>query len=94
MRDQKLNNTEIAQKLRTMAQDAKTPAEMLRYMVLDLGNEQQLELMKFFAEAFNVTLGEVTAISAWWHDNTAELNDSDINAYMTPVIKDFLASEK
>jgi hypothetical protein len=73
-----------------MAQKGKTPAEILRYLVLDLGNEQQIELMKLFAEAFNVTLGEVTAISAWWHDHTAELNDKDINAYMGPVVKEYL----
>ncbi|MEE9444595.1 MAG: hypothetical protein V3V19_02910 [Cocleimonas sp.] len=85
-----MNNTEIVQTLRVMAQDSKTPADMLHYMVLDRGNEQQLELMKLFAEAFNVTLGEVTAISAWWHDDTAELNDSDINAYMMPIVRDFL----
>ncbi|HIO97804.1 MAG TPA: hypothetical protein EYG71_07750 [Leucothrix sp.] len=77
-----------------MAQDGKMPADMLRYMVLDLGNEQQLELMKLFAEAFDVTLGEVTAISAWWHDDTAELNDRDINAYMMPIIKGFLEQKK
>lgn len=75
-----------------MAQDSKTPAEMLRYLVLDLGNEQQIELMKLFSEAFNVTLGEVTAISAWWHDDTAELNDNDLNAYMFPVVKEYLES--
>ena len=77
-----------------MAHDGKMPADMLRYMVLDLGNEQQLELMKLFAEAFDVTLGEVTAISAWWHDDTAELNDRDINAYMMPLIKEYLEQEK
>ena len=77
-----------------MAHDGKMPADMLRYMVLDLGNEQQLELMKLFAEAFDVTLGEVTAISAWWHDDTAELNDRDINAYMMPFIKEYLEQEQ
>ena len=77
-----------------MAHDGKMPADMLRYMVLDLGNEQQLELMKLFAEAFDVTLGEVTAISAWWHDDTAELNDRDINAYMMPLIKEYLEQEQ
>jgi len=77
-----------------MAHDGKMPADMLRYMVLDLGNEQQLELMKLFAEAFDVTLGEVTAISAWWHDDTAELNDRDINVYMMPLIKEYLEQEQ
>ena len=73
-----------------MAKDNKPPAEMLRFMVIDSGIEQQIDLMKNFAEAFDVTLGEVTAIAAWWHDDTAELNDNDINDYMTPLVQDWL----
>ena len=76
--------------LQKMAKDNKTPAEMLRYMVIDSKIEQQIDLMKNFATAFSVSLGEVTAIAAWWHDDTAELNDNDINAYMSPLIQDWL----
>jgi hypothetical protein len=81
-------NTEekIINALQTMAKSDNKPSEMLRYLVLDLKIEQQLELMLLFTKAFNVTLGEVTAISGWWHDSTAELNDNDINAYISPVI--------
>ncbi len=78
--------------LQQMAQDNKTTAEMLRYMIIDSKIEQQIDLMKNFAEAFDVTLGEVTAIAAWWHDETAELNDNDINAYMSPLVQDWLKS--
>lgn len=80
------------QTLRKMAKDSKKPAEMLRFLVLTLNIEQQLELMMIFSEAFNVTLGEVTAITGWWHDDSAEMNDNDINAYMMPVITEYLAS--
>ena len=69
-----------------MATERKTPAEMLRFLVFDEKIEQQLEWMKLFSEAFDVTLGEVTAISAWWHDDSAELNDTDINAYIIPLL--------
>ncbi len=79
-------------KLQEMAKLGGQPSEMLRYLVLDLKIEQQLELMQFFTKAFNVTLGEVTAISGWWHDDTAELNDNDINAYISPIIKAFIIS--
>lgn len=78
--------------LQSMAKKNKTPAEMLTHLVIDLKVEQQIDLMKSFAEAFDVTLGEVTAISAWWHDDTAELNDKDINAYMDPLVNDWLKS--
>ena len=69
-----------------MAKEGKKPSEMLRYLVLDVGEQQQIELMLLFTEAFDVNLGEVTAISAWWHDDSAELNDTDIDAYISPLI--------
>ena len=72
--------------LRKMVKEGKKPSELLRYLVLDLGKEQQLELMILFSEAFDCTLGEVTAIGGWWHDETAELNDNDIDAYITGII--------
>ena len=87
-----MQQDQTIQSLKSMAQNDKTPAEMLRYLVLDLKVEQQLELMMLFTKAFNVTLGEVTAIGGWWHDDTAELNDNDINAYISPLIKDYLKS--
>ncbi len=77
---------EIISALQTMKKYGSKPAEMLRYLVLDLKIEQQLELMLLFTKAFDVTLGEVTAISGWWHDDSAELNDNDINHYITHVI--------
>ena len=73
-----------------MAQDGKQAAALLRYLVLELKIEQQLEMMLLFAKAFDVTLGEVTAISGWWHDDSAEMNDNDINAYISPIINDYL----
>jgi len=86
------NNNATIETLREMAKESKQAAELLRYLVLDLNIEQQLEIMKLFCKAFNVTLGEVTAITAWWHDGTAEMNDNDINAYMRPVLDDYLKS--
>ena len=52
-----MQKDEIITKLRSMAADSKTPAEMLRYLVFDLKIEQQLEWMKLFSEAFDVKLG-------------------------------------
>lgn len=82
-----MERQEIVTNLQNMANEGKKPSEMLRYLVLDLGEQQQLELMLLFTEAFGVTLGEVTAIGGWWHDDTAELNDTDIDAYISPLIK-------
>lgn len=85
-----MDNESAIEDLQTMAEEGNTPAEMLRYLVLELKIEQQIEVMKIFSDAMNATLGEVTAISAWWHDDTAELNDSDINAYMSPLVEEYL----
>ncbi|GAA0398339.1 hypothetical protein GCM10009133_03980 [Cocleimonas flava] len=82
-----MKREEIVDTLKLMAAENKTPAEMLRFLVLEQEIEQQLEWMTLFSEAFDVTLGEVTALSGWWHDESAELNDNDINAYIAPLIK-------
>jgi len=85
-----MQRDEIITTLKTMAAESKTPAEMLRFLVLDEEMEQQVEWMKLFSEAFDVTLGEVTALSAWWHDDSCELNDNDINAYISPLVNEYL----
>lgn len=81
-----MEKQQIIQTLKAMAKDGKKPSEMLRYLVFDVGEQQQIELMLLFTEAFDVTLGEVTAIGGWWHDDSAELNDKDIDAYISPLI--------
>lgn len=81
-----MERSHIIQTLQTMRSENKTPADMLRFITLDCGEESQLEHMLLFTEAFDVTLGEVTAISAWWHDDSGELNDNDINAYISPLL--------
>lgn len=81
-----MEKQEIVETLKSMSAKGKKPSEMLRYLVLDLDEQQQLSLMLLFTEAFDVTLGEVTAIGGWWHDDSAELNDADIDAYISPLI--------
>lgn len=81
-----MNEEDIIKQLQQMSKAGDKPSALLRYLVLDLKIEQQLELMLLFTKAFDVTLGEVTAISGWWHDDTAELNDNDINHYISHVI--------
>ena len=87
-----MDKKKIIQTLQSMAKEGKKPSDMLRFLVLDLGEQQQIELMLNFTEAFDVTLGEVTAIGCWWHDDSSELNDADINAYITPLISTWVSS--
>ena len=82
-----MEKQEIIKTLQNMANEGKKPSEMLRYLVLDQGEQQQLELMLRFTEAFDLSLGQVTAIGGWWHDDSAELNDTDIDAYISPLIQ-------
>jgi len=82
-----MEKQQIIQTLKTMAKEGKKPSDMLRYLVFDVGEQQQIELMLLFTEAFDVTLGEVTAIGGWWYDDSAELNDTDIDAYISHLIK-------
>ena len=82
-----MEKQEIIKTLQNMAKEGKKPSEMLRYLVLDQGEQQQLELMLRFTEAFDLSLGQVTAIGGWWHDDSAELNDTDIDAYISPLIQ-------
>ena len=88
VKDNNLSNA--ISKLQEMAVTGGKPSEMLRYLVLDQKIEQQLELMKVFTEALDVSLGEVTAISSWWHDDSAEMNDNDIDAYISPLVNDYV----
>ena len=83
-----LDNATIEQ-LRDMAKQDKKPSELLKYLTVDLEMTDQLEIMRLFSTAMNVTLGEVTAVAAWWHEGERELTDNDINAYMGPIVKDF-----
>ena len=89
-----IDETVITTKLQSMATSGGKPSEMLRYLVMYLKIEQQLELMKLFTKAFDVSLGEVTAISGWWHDASAELNDNDINHYIGWVVDDYVNTSK
>ena len=50
-----MEKQQIIKVLKTMAKEGKKPSEMLRYLVLGLGEEQQLELMLLFTEAFDVS---------------------------------------
>ncbi len=81
-----MEKNEIILRLKALSNEGKKPSEMLRYLVLEVGEQQQIELMLLFTEAFDLTLGEVTAIGGWWHDDSAELNDADIDAYISPLI--------
>lgn len=87
-----MDKKKIIQTLQSMAKEGKKPSDMLRFLVVDLGEQQQIELMLNFTEAFDVTLGEVTAIGGWWHDDSSELNDADINAYISPLISNWVSS--
>ena len=85
------NNSTI-ETLRSMAKQEKLPSELLKHLTVDLEMTDQIDIMRLFSSAMNVTLGEVTAIAAWWHEGERELTDTDIDAYMGPIVRTFAQS--
>ena len=79
-------DTATIEHLRTMAKEGHKPSELLRYLTVDLEMTDQIDIMRLFSTAMEVTLGEVTAIAAWWHKGERELTDNDIDAYMGPIV--------
>jgi hypothetical protein len=55
---------------------------MLKFLTVELEMTDQVDIMRLYSEAKGVTLGEVTAIAAWWHEGERELTDKDIDAYL------------
>lgn len=84
-------NEQLIEQLRDMARSNHTVSQLLRFLVVDQGIEDQLRLMELFRDAFKVPLGSLTAIAAWWHEGERELDDEAINSYIGYVINDFLA---
>lgn len=84
-----MENNDIIDHLRDMAEKESSPSDMLKFLTVELSMTDQVDIMRLFSTAMNVTLGEVTAIAAWWHEGERELSDTDIDAYMAPVVKDF-----
>lgn len=79
----------IIEHLRSMAVNQSKPSDLLKFMTVELAMTDQVDIMYIFSEAMNVTLGEVTAVAAWWHEGERELNDADIDAYMGPIVENF-----
>lgn len=84
-----MENTDIIEHLRTMAESNNKPSDLLRFLAVDLAMTDQVNIMKLFSDAMNVSLGQVTAIAGWWHEGTRELNDNDIDAYLMQMVTDF-----
>lgn len=83
----------IIEHLRSMAVNQSKPSDLLKFMTVELAMTDQVDIMYIFSEAMNVTLGEVTAVAAWWHEGERERNDTDIDAYMGPVVGDYARSQ-
>lgn len=82
--DQQLKHMQI------MAKDGCTASEILSYLALEQKIEEQLVLMERFRDAFQCNLGAITAIGAWWHDGSCELDNEALDAYIMHVIEDYL----
>lgn len=87
-----MEKNDIIEHLRSMAKRQSKPSDMLKFLTVELEMTDQVDIMHLFSGAMNVTLGEVTAIAAWWHEGERELTDTDIDAYMGPIVAEFAAT--
>lgn len=84
------HNDPLIEQMRGMARDDNKASQILRFLVIDQGIEDQVRLMELFRDAFKTSLGSVTAIGAWWHKGERELDDEAIDSYIGYVITDYL----
>lgn len=88
-----MNREQRIVQLREKLHQGQSPAQMLRFLTLDEKIEDQIELMQLFCDAFKTNLGSVTAIGGWWYESPRELNDDDVNAYIQPILDEYLAAQ-
>lgn len=82
----------LISELQNRVREGQPPSALLNHLAVDLDVKDQVELMKYFVDAFDLSLGEVTAIGAWWYEDEREMNDNDIDFYIAPLLKDWLAN--
>jgi len=83
------DNAKLIETIQAKLLSGASVAEVLRYLSIDCSIEDQVELMNLMGEALGVGLGAVTAIAGWWHEGVKELNDEDVNAYITPLVDEW-----
>ncbi len=85
------DNEKIIESIQTKLLSGMSVADVLRYLAIDCAIEDQVELMNLMSGALGVGLGAVTAVAGWWYEGTMELNDEDVNAYITPLVEEWRA---
>jgi hypothetical protein len=74
----------FGEEIRALAQNRKTPAQILRWMATQ--GLSPAEMMIQFAAAFGLPTSATACINGWWHDESGELTDADINQILTGEI--------
>ena len=82
--------TEVGQ----MAVDGSLPSTILKYLIEDRGIDGKVQLMAVFRNGFETNLGSVTCIGGWWNDGSSELDDSQIDDLLKPVLDGFINQKK
>lgn len=86
-----LQHPELIPKMQEMANTGAKPSDVLRFLAIEHGIQDQVELMSLFAHAYDATMGNVTPIVGWWYEGEHELDDDAINDYIGYVIGDYIA---
>lgn len=82
--------------LRSMARQGRSPSEMLRTLKRSLGEETHiLTLLKYFRQAFDLTLAEVKPIAALSRQKPREVEDEALlNELLLPAIRKHRTDEE
>lgn len=77
-----------------MAIDGCLPSTILKYLIENRGISGKAQLMAVFRNGFETNLGSVTCIGGWWIDGNSELDDSQIDDLLKPVLDGFINQKK
>jgi hypothetical protein len=72
----------VAQKFR----EGTPPSQLLRDVALHYPEASVPDLMELLQKALSLSYTDVQCIGGWWHDGTGELDDRQLDSFLTDAI--------
>jgi hypothetical protein len=76
--------------VRKMYANGRSPSSILRHFVLSPNMGGVPALMYLLRDAFGLEADAVQCIGGWWYDDTGELTDQQLDAFLAPAIDEAL----
>jgi hypothetical protein len=82
-------NSEILQRLRTLARSGSTPSQIARELFRQIESQPhpRLTALKYLREAFALSLRQVAPFGGWSADGVGELTDAQLDALLQPEME-------